>query len=97
MTRGVVVGLVTAIFMSFFVDVQIHNIWAILYFGLSASLMLAILGIAGGVWAEKFDHIAVVTNFVVTPLSFLSGTFYSAESLPKLVRLWCISTRLLYD
>ena len=82
-TRGVVVGVVTAIFMSFFVDVAIHNIWAILYFGFSASLMLSLLGIAGGVWAEKFDHIAVVTNFVVTPLSFLSGTFYSAESLPE--------------
>lgn len=82
-TRGVMVGAVTAIVMAFFVDIRIHNIWAILYFGISASLMLALLGIAGGVWAEKFDHIAVVTNFVVTPLSFLSGTFYSADSLPE--------------
>lgn len=82
-TRGMIVGVVTAIAMAFFVDISIHNIWAILYFGISASLMLALLGIAGGVWAEKFDHIAVVTNFVVTPLSFLSGTFYSAESLPE--------------
>jgi len=45
--------------------------------------MLSLLGIAGGVWSEKFDHIAVVTNFVITPLSFLSGTFYSAENLPE--------------
>ena len=44
--------------------------------------MLALLGMIGGIWAEKFDHIAAVTNFVITPLSFLSGTFYSIERLP---------------
>ncbi|HBS24052.1 ABC-2 type transport system permease protein [Thalassospira sp. MBR-102] len=82
-TRGIMVGVATTIVMAFFVDVGIHNIWAILYFGISASLMLSLLGIAGGVWSEKFDHIAVVTNFVITPLSFLSGTFYSAENLPE--------------
>ncbi|OSQ50329.1 ABC transporter permease [Thalassospira alkalitolerans] len=82
-TRGVMVGFATTVVMAFFVDVSIHNIWAILYFGISASLMLALLGIAGGVWSEKFDHIAVVTNFIITPLSFLSGTFYSAKNLPE--------------
>ena len=41
----------------------------------------------GGIWAEKFDHIAAVTNFVVTPLSFLSGTFYSTDRLPGSWRL----------
>ncbi|WP_339781824.1 ABC transporter permease [uncultured Thalassospira sp.] len=86
-TRGVMVGCATIIAMAFFVDLQFHNIWAILYFGISASLMLALLGIAGGVWSEKFDHIAVVTNFVITPLSFLSGTFYSAEHLPEAGRV----------
>jgi ABC-2 type transport system permease protein len=44
--------------------------------------LLSLLGILGGIWADKFDHIAAVTNFVVTPLSFLSGTFYSIERLP---------------
>ena len=44
--------------------------------------MLSVLGLIGGIWSEKFDHIAAVTNFVVTPLSFLSGTFYSVERLP---------------
>ena len=82
-TRGILVGLATGIAMACFVELHIHNIWAVLYFGISASMMLALLGIAGGIWAEKFDHIAVVTNFVVTPLSFLSGTFYSADSLPE--------------
>jgi ABC-2 type transport system permease protein len=82
-TRGIMVGVATTVVQAFFVDIGIYNIWAILYFGISASLMLSLLGIAGGVWSEKFDHIAVVTNFIITPLSFLSGTFYSASHLPE--------------
>lgn len=45
--------------------------------------MLSLLGIVAGIWADKFDHIASVTNFVVTPLTFLSGTFYSIDTLPE--------------
>jgi ABC-2 type transport system permease protein len=45
--------------------------------------MLSLLGVIGGVWADKFDHIAAITNFVITPFSFLSGTFYSIERLPE--------------
>ena len=41
--------------------------------------MLSLLGILGGIWSEKFDHMAAVTNFVITPLAFLSGTFYSSR------------------
>src|SRR3546814_19272852 len=48
-----------------------------------AALMLSLLGMIGGIWSEKFDHIASVTNFVITPFSFLSGTFYSIERLPE--------------
>ena len=44
--------------------------------------MLSSLGLIGGIWADKFDHIAALTNFVVTPLSFLSGTFYTIDRLP---------------
>ena len=44
--------------------------------------MLSSLGIAGGIWSQKFDHIAAVTNFIVTPLTFLSGTFYAMSTLP---------------
>jgi ABC-2 type transport system permease protein len=54
----------------------------IAFHGIAASLMLAQLGILGGIWADKFDHIAAVTNFVVTPFAFLSGAFYSVERLP---------------
>jgi ABC-2 type transport system permease protein len=48
-----------------------------------ASLMLSLLGVIGGIWADKFDHIAAVTNFIITPLSFLSGTFYTIDRLPE--------------
>jgi ABC-2 type transport system permease protein len=53
-----------------------------LFFALSASVMLGLFGILAGIYAEKFDQMAAITNFVITPLSFLSGTFYSTEALP---------------
>lgn len=54
--------------------------------GLGAA-MLGLLGVLAGLWAEKFDQMATVTNFVITPLAFLSGTFYSVERLPEPLRL----------
>ncbi|MDX1737506.1 MAG: ABC transporter permease [Alphaproteobacteria bacterium] len=82
-TRGVLVGLVTGTAMAFFVDLSIHNIFFVVFHAVMASMMLSLLGIIGGIWSEKFDHIAAVTNFVITPFSFLSGTFYSIERLPE--------------
>ena len=72
-TRGVIVGSVVAAVMALFVDLSIHSLGVIIYFMLAASLMLSLLGLIGGIWSDKFDHIAAVTNFVVTPLTFLSG------------------------
>lgn len=83
-TRGLVVGLVVGVAMSLFVTMTVQNVFCIVFFACAASLMLALLGVIGGIWSEKFDHIAAVTNFVVTPLSFLSGTFYSVERLPEI-------------
>jgi len=84
--RGVVVGLAVALAVLPFAPVHIFNFAAILYYGVSASLMLSLLGIMGAVWADKFDHMASVTNFIVLPLSFLSGTFYSVDRLPETIR-----------
>ena len=53
-----------------------------LWFALAGSVMLSLLGLLAGIWSEKFDQMAAITNFVITPLSFLSGTFYSVEALP---------------
>lgn len=63
------------------VSVAVHRPELVLWFGLMGSLMLSFLGLLTSVWAEKFDHAAAVTNFVVTPLSLLSGTFYSVHQL----------------
>ncbi len=82
-TRGLIVGVVTVIGMSVFVDFSIQKPFFALFHAFAASLMLALLGMLGGIWSEKFDHIAAVTNFVITPLAFLSGTFYSITRLPE--------------
>ena len=81
-TRGLVVGVVTAIAMAPFVSLSIHDPLAVFVHALLAAMLLSLLGLIGGIWAEKFDHIAAVTNFLVTPLSFLSGTFYATADLP---------------
>lgn len=80
--RGIVVGCVVAAATALFVPVHAHSLFFIAFHGIAASLMLSLLGIMGGIWSEKFDHIAAVTNFIVVPFSFLSGTFYSIERLP---------------
>src|SRR6202012_1585021 len=56
---------------------------AIVYFGLGAAFIMGFIGIMAGLWAEKFDHMAAVTNFVIMPMTFLSGTFYLVEKLPE--------------
>ncbi len=80
--RGIVVGAVVALAIALFVPTQVQHWGFVVYHAVAASLLLSLLGTIGGIWADKFDHIAAVTNFVITPLSFLSGTFYSIERLP---------------
>lgn len=82
-TRGVVVGLGTALCIAPFADLSVSHPWAVVYFGLGASIMMGIFGAMTGLWAEKFDHMAVATNFIVMPLTFLSGTFYLVDRLPE--------------
>ncbi|MGI8705510.1 MAG: ABC transporter permease [Sphingomicrobium sp.] len=82
-TRAFFVGFAVWLAMLLWPGVSVeirHPLWA-LWFGLMGSLMLSFLGLITSLWAEKFDHAAAVTNFVVTPLALLSGTFYSIEQL----------------
>ena len=81
-TRGVLVGLVTAITVWPFARFGIAQPWAVLYFSVMASVVMALVGVAAGLAAEKFDHLAAVTNFIVMPMTFLSGTFYRVTNLP---------------
>ncbi|MCY7280538.1 MAG: ABC transporter permease, partial [Sphingomonas bacterium] len=82
-TRAFLVGGAVWLVMSLWPGVHVsivHPLW-VLWFALMGSLMLAFLGVITSIWADKFDQAAMVTNFVVTPLSLLSGTFYSVEQL----------------
>jgi ABC-2 type transport system permease protein len=82
-TRAVMVGLAVAGAMALFpgVSLSVAHPWAVVWFGLMGAIMLAVLGLLASIWAEKFDHAAAVTNFVVAPLSLLSGTFYVIHNL----------------
>ncbi len=82
LTRGLFVGSGTFLGMSVFIDISIYSFGATLFYACIASALLAQIGLIGGIWSEKFDHLATITNFVITPLAFLSGTFYSVTQLP---------------
>ncbi|THD76964.1 multidrug ABC transporter permease [Thalassobius vesicularis] len=84
--RGLLVALAIAAGMYLFLDIKVaHPIWALSFVILGAALLGAI-GIVAGVFANKFDQMAAITNFIVTPLAFLSGTFYSVQALPEGIR-----------
>ena len=82
-TRGVAVGAVTALAVLPFAHLSILHLWAVVYFGLGASLIMGMLGVIAAIWSVKFDHIAAVGNFVIMPMTFLSGTFYLVSRLPE--------------
>jgi ABC-2 type transport system permease protein len=82
-TRAVLVGLALTGAILLWPDVHLgvaHG-WAIVWFGLMGSALLALIGLLASMWAEKFDHNAAVTNFLITPLTMLSGTFYVIDNL----------------
>ena len=87
-TRAFLVGFAVWLAMLLWpgVSVDIHHPLFVFWFGLMASLMLSFLGLLTSLWAEKFDHAAAVTNFVVAPLALLSGTFYSITQLAPTFR-----------
>jgi ABC-2 type transport system permease protein len=87
-TRAILVGFAVWLAMLLWPGVHVRPVHplAIAWFGIMGSMMLGFLGLLTSVWAEKFDHAAAVTNFVVAPLSLLSGTFYSIESLAPAFR-----------
>ena len=82
-TRAIAVGLAVGGAMLLFpgVNLAMAHPWAVVWFGLMGATLLALLGLLTSIWAEKFDHAAAVTNFVVAPLSLLSGTFYVIHNL----------------
>jgi len=84
MVRGLVVGAGVLAVTVWFVDLSIAAPLWVVAFALLGSAILGALGLIAGIWADKFDQIAAFQNFVILPLTFLSGVFYSIQSLPPL-------------
>ena len=82
MVRGLAVGAGVLLVALLFIDLPLRHPGWVLLFAVLGSATLGTLGIVAGIWAEKFDQLAGFQNFIIMPLSFLSGVFYSIESLP---------------
>lgn len=80
--RGLVVGLSIYLVALWFVDLPIVHVGWVLVFALLGSALLGTFGIIAGIWSDRFDQMAAFQNFVIMPLTFLSGVFYSIHSLP---------------
>jgi len=85
-TRSVIIAMFSIVVFNFIIDLKFYNFFYIFIFTFLGSFMLASIGIIVGLWSEKFDHMASATNFIIVPLSFLSGTFYSIDRLPEILK-----------
>ena len=94
--RGVLIALALTLGMALFLEINIEYPILAVAFILLGSLFLGILGIMAAIYANKFDQVSTITNFVITPLAFLSGSFYSIEALPDSVRQLAYYNPLFY-
>ena len=98
LTRSFLIAVISIGIFSLIVKIPINNVFYIFIFGLLSAFILGSLGFITGLWAEKFDHTATVTNFIITPLSFLSGVFYSINKLPEIFQtISLLNPFFLYD
>ncbi len=82
-SRGIICGIVTSLGVLMFIPLQIYSLSALLFYTLMGCTMMGSLGTIVGIWADKWDQQQGITNFIVLPLTFLSGTFYSVSRLPE--------------
>ena len=85
-TRGIIVAIAAAVFMFPFIQLEIYSFSIILFFAIFSSAILSLVGLLTGIWADKWDHLGTIDNFIIIPLSFLSGTFYSIKILPQFIQ-----------
>jgi len=85
-TRSLIIAISSIFVFEFFVELPFHSFFYIFVYTFLGSFILSSIGFIVGLWAEKFDHMASATNFIIVPLSFLSGTFYSIERLPNILQ-----------
>jgi len=83
MARGMLVGSIVTIVAMFFVDIQIHNIWVIITTVALTSATFALGGLINAIFAGSFDDISIIPTFILTPLTYLGGVFYSISLLPE--------------
>ena len=81
-TRAVMISIISVIIFSLVIEIKINNYLIFTSYLIISSFIMGAAGFVAGLWADKFDHMATITNFFIVPLSFLSGTFYSVEKLP---------------
>ena len=85
-TRSVIIAAVSIVVFRYIIDLQFYNFYFIFIYTFLGSFILGAIGFIVGLWAEKFDNMASATNFIIVPLSFLSGTFYSIQKLPNILQ-----------
>ncbi|MEO0905875.1 MAG: ABC transporter permease, partial [Pseudomonadota bacterium] len=94
--RGALVAAVIALGSAVFLGVGMHAPLWVLVFVVLGSVLMGGLGMIAGIFANKFDQLSAISNFLVTPLAFLSGTFYSIEALPPILQVLCHANPFFY-
>ena len=84
-TRALFISIISIVIFSIMIEIEIKNYLIFFIYLFLSSFIMGAAGFIAGLWADKFDHMATATNFIIVPLSFLSGTFYSVERLPDLL------------
>ena len=95
--RGLICGFVTAFGIYFFIPFAIHSFLALIFYSFMGCTMMGAMGTMVGIWADKWDQQQGITNFIVLPLTFLSGTFYSISRLPDFWQKFAIFNPFFYN
>ena len=94
--RGIVVGIITLLVGLLFTNLSIHNIFVFSYFMFFSAILFSSIGVVIGLWARTFDHVGVFSNFIIMPLVFFGGVFYSLSNLPQFLQAVSAFNPLLY-
>ena len=94
--RGFVVGVLTLLVSFLFIPIRMFDILAFAYFMFFVSVIFSSIGVMMGLWAETFEHLETFSSFVLTPLTFLGGVFYSIEALPEVLKSLSVFNPLLF-
>ncbi|MBS56680.1 MAG: multidrug ABC transporter permease [Rickettsiales bacterium] len=95
--RGIICGLITYLAILIFIPLGIHSFFALFFYSLMGCFMMGSVGTMVGIWADKWDQQQGITNFIVLPLTFLSGTFYSISRLPEFWQTFALFNPFFYN